>query len=187
MGVCGSISSPRAGRYSSIAPDFGSSLPTYPPEIAVNQMFPSLSATNPCGPEFAVFNGYSLNSPVFGSSRPSLFAPCPVYQSAPSGASAGSCGRDLGVGTSYSLIGTLKVVTAVDAATKAANVREASLKDMGSSVKLRNLGNCSPEVRHLPSGESFWLVLWEPTHFVRSAYLLVWGRTHFVLPADAQR
>src|SRR5215472_190051 len=136
-GVCGSISSPRAGRYSAIAPDFGSSLPTYPPEIAVNQIFPSLSATSPCGPDLGVFKGYSLNSPVFGSRRPSLFAPCPVYQSEPSGASAGSCGRDFGVGTSYSLICTLKVVTAADAATTAANVRDASLKDMvGSSVLL---------------------------------------------------
>src|SRR5215469_4840884 len=136
-GVCGSISSPPDGRYSAMSPDFGSSLPTYPPEMAVNQMFPSLSATSPCGPELGVFSGYSLNSPVFGSSRPSLFAPCPVYQSEPSGASAGSCGRDLGVGTSYSLIATLKVVTAADAATTAANVRDASLKDMvGSSVLL---------------------------------------------------
>src|SRR5215472_15839601 len=156
-GVCGSISSPRAGRYSAIAPDFGSSLPTYPPEIAVNHMFPSLSATNPCGPELGVFSGYSLNSPVFGSRRPSLFAPCPVYQSDPSGASAGSCGRDFGVGTSYSLICTLRVVSAVDAATRVASVREANLKDMGDPPSCPEiLGNCSPKGRKSPSGNP-WL------------------------------
>src|SRR6476469_1100292 len=101
-GVCGSISLPSSGRYSVISPDLALSLPTYPPEIAVNQMLPSLAATSPCGPELGVFRGYSLKAPVFGSSLPSLLAPCPVYQREPSGASAGSCGRDFGVGTSYS-------------------------------------------------------------------------------------
>src|SRR5229473_7537 len=74
-------------------------------------MFPSLSATSPCGPELGVLRGYSLNSPVFGSSRPNLFAPCPVYQSEPSGATAGSWGRDFGVGTSYSWISTFSIPT----------------------------------------------------------------------------
>src|SRR5579864_4979874 len=113
---------PSAGRYSEISPDLGSSLPTYPPEIAVNQMFPPLSATRPCGPELGVFSGYSLNSPVLGSRRPSLLAACPVYQSEPSGASAGSCGRDLGVGTSYSLICTFRVPAAAQASTVIARV-----------------------------------------------------------------
>src|ERR1035441_4688286 len=130
-GVCGSILVPAAGRYSAISPVFGSSLPTYPPEIAVNQMSPSLSATSPCGPELGVFKEYSLNSPVFGSSRPTLFAPCPVYQSEPSGASAGSCGRDFGVGTSYSWIRTFRIPTVVAPASVAANMNKHSLpKDM---------------------------------------------------------
>src|SRR5579864_3975874 len=90
-------------------------------------MFPSLSATSPCGPEFGVFSGYSLNSPVFGSRRPSLFAACPVYQSEPSGASAGSCGRDFGVGTSYSLIWTFSVPTAGEAPIVAASANQHSL------------------------------------------------------------
>src|SRR5271157_2017050 len=94
-------------------------------------MLPSLSATSPCGPEFGVFKGYSLNSPVFGSSRPSLFAPCPVYQSEPSGASAGSCGRDFSVGTSYSWILTFNVPTVVELASVAASVNKHSLwRDM---------------------------------------------------------
>src|ERR1700758_1581341 len=94
-----------------ISPVAGFSFPTYPFEIAVNQIFPSWSATNPCGPESAVFNGNSLNCPVFGSKRPSLLAIWPVYQRAPSGAAAGSWGREWGVGTSHSLIvtGTLPV------------------------------------------------------------------------------
>src|SRR5437660_7936047 len=90
-------------------------------------MLPSLSATNPCGPELGVFSGYSLNSPVFGSNRPSLFAPCPVYQSEPSGASAGSCGRDFGVGTSYSLISTFSVSTATNPASVAAKANRQTL------------------------------------------------------------
>src|SRR5919204_4941707 len=65
-------------------------------------MFPCESATRPCGPESAVFSGYSFTAPVLGSTRPSLLASWPVYQSAPSGATAGSCGREFGVGTSYS-------------------------------------------------------------------------------------
>jgi hypothetical protein len=69
-----------------------SSLPMYALKFAVNQMFPSLSATSPCGPELGVFSGNSLNVPVLGSSRPSLFAIWPVHQSAPSRATAGSCG-----------------------------------------------------------------------------------------------
>src|SRR5205807_3656589 len=80
--------------------------------MAVNQMFPSLSATSPCGPESGVLSGYSLKCPVVGSSRPNLLALCPVYQSDPSGATAGSCGREFGVGTSHSLIDTLAPVAA---------------------------------------------------------------------------
>src|SRR2546430_17470912 len=79
----------------------------YPLEIAVNQILPWGSATNPWGPEPGVLSGNSLNFPVAGSSRPSLFAICPVYQSEPSGATAGSWGRESGVGTSNSLIVTL--------------------------------------------------------------------------------
>src|SRR5882724_7935672 len=75
--------------------------------MAVNQMLPSRSATNPCAPEPGVLSGYSLILPVFGSNRPSLFDFCPVYQSDPSGATAGSWGRESGVGSSYSLMTTL--------------------------------------------------------------------------------
>src|SRR5579864_8917700 len=119
---------PSAGRYSEISPDFGSSLPTYPPEIAVNQMLPSLSATRPCGPDPAVFNGYSLKAPVLGSRRPSLLAPWPVYHSEPSGASAGSCGRDFGVGTSYSLICTFRVAGAAHAMREVASTNHGNLR-----------------------------------------------------------
>src|ERR1019366_6315348 len=101
-------------------------------------MFPSLSATRPCGPDFGVFKGYSLNSPVLGSSRPNLFTPCPVYQSEPSGATAGSCGLDFGVGTSYSWIRTFSVPTVVEPASVAANMNKTTLrKDM----------DCSPETK----------------------------------------
>src|SRR5215468_275298 len=99
-----------------MSPVLGSSLPTYPAEIAVNQMLPCRSATRPCGPECGVFSGYSLKAPVWGSRRPSLLAACPVYQSEPSGASAGSCGRDLGVGTSHSLMVTFGGSAVTDSA-----------------------------------------------------------------------
>src|SRR5437763_3395768 len=138
-GVCGSTSVPSDGRYSAISPVFGSSLPTYPPEIAVNQMLPSLSATRPCGPELGVFSGYSLNTPVFGSSRPSLFALWPVYQRDPSGASAGSCGRERGVGTSYSLIWTFKVPTVANMAIAAANTKEYSVRRDIAALLTRKL------------------------------------------------
>src|ERR1051325_3056954 len=98
---------PSGARYSLTSPVFGSSLPTYSPRMAVNQIFPSLSATSPCGPELGVLSGYSLNSPVLGSSRPNLFVCIAVYQSEPSGANVGSCGKDFAAGRSYSLISTL--------------------------------------------------------------------------------
>src|SRR5438309_6138690 len=44
----------------------------YPFELAVNQMFPALSATTPCGAARAVGNGNSWNSPVRGSSPAEL-------------------------------------------------------------------------------------------------------------------
>src|SRR5579864_5717992 len=104
--------------------------------MAVNQIFPSRSATRPCGPEPGVFNGYSLNWPVLGSRRPSLLAPCPVYQSEPSGANAGSCGRDLGVGTSYSLIDTVSVPPAAKARRVAVRLNTQALRsDIGSVLK----------------------------------------------------
>ena len=61
-----------------IVPVFGSSLPIYPWKLAVNQMFPSLSAASPCGPELGVVVRYSLKAPVFGSSRPKVLAIWPV-------------------------------------------------------------------------------------------------------------
>src|SRR5260221_10979388 len=70
-------------------------------------MFPSVSATRPCGPEFAMSSGNSLISPDSGSSRPSLLASCAAYHSDPSGATAGSCGPEFGVGASHSLIDTV--------------------------------------------------------------------------------
>src|ERR1700680_342537 len=99
-------------------------------------MFPSLSATSPCGPELGVFKEYSLNSPVFGSRRPSLFAACPVYQSEPSGATAGSCGLDFGVGTSYSWMRTFSVPTGVEPASVAASINMHSLRtDMDALLR----------------------------------------------------
>src|SRR5258705_9259575 len=69
-------------------------------------MFPDPSSTNPCGPEFVTFSGYSSNSPVFGSSRPILFAICSVNHNDPSAPTAGSCGCAPLVGTAHSLIVT---------------------------------------------------------------------------------
>src|SRR5207249_8279070 len=69
-------------------------------------MLPLLSSSRPCGPEWGVLSGNSLNVPVFGSRRPSTLVICPVYQSAPSRVASGSCGRDPGVGTCHSLIET---------------------------------------------------------------------------------
>src|SRR5205814_6160960 len=99
------------------APLRGSSFPIYPLEIAVNQILPSASAANPCGPDDGVLRGNSLNLPLTGSSRPNLLAACPVYQSDATGATAGSCGRDPGAGTSNSRIVTrgsaaIRIVTA---------------------------------------------------------------------------
>src|SRR5437879_12420927 len=84
-------------------------------------MFPSRSATSPCGPDPGVLRGNSLICPVFGSKRPSLFAIWPVYHSDPSGATAGSCGLELGVGTSHSLMETLGFPAAITATTANAN------------------------------------------------------------------
>src|SRR5579863_2000320 len=104
--VCGSLACGSVIGYSVTLPVFGSSLPMYALKFAVNQMFPSLSGTNPCGPDPGVFNVYSLNCCVLGSNRPSTLAICPVYQTEPSGANAGSCGREPAVGTCHSLIET---------------------------------------------------------------------------------
>ena len=78
--------------YSVIVPVFGSILPISPAAFPVYQMFPSLSACRPCGPEFGVGSGNSLNCCVAGSKRPTTLARWPVYQIDPSGATAGSCG-----------------------------------------------------------------------------------------------
>src|SRR6266481_1614690 len=77
-------------------------------------MFPSLSATRPCGPEFfPSTREYSLNVPVAGSSRPSLLAIWSVNHSAPSSPTAGSCGCAPFVGTSHSRIVTFRSLTSV--------------------------------------------------------------------------
>src|SRR5713101_6521264 len=81
--VCGSSAFSTGILYSVTLPVRGSSFPIYPPEIAVNQMLPSLSATSPCGPEFGVFSGYSLNSPVFGSSQAQLVRRLPCVPERP--------------------------------------------------------------------------------------------------------
>src|SRR6266851_7834286 len=94
-----------------MAPVFGSSLPMYPLKFPVNQIFPSRSATKPCGPESSSFSGNSLNVPVTGSSRPSLLAICSVNHSAPSVPTAGSCGCAPFVGTSHSRIVTFSSPT----------------------------------------------------------------------------
>src|SRR5437588_5116374 len=78
----------------------------YAPKFAVNHTLPSLSASNPCGPECGG-SSYSLNVSVLGSNRPSTLAIWPVYHTEPSGAYIGSCGRDPGVGTTHSLTVTL--------------------------------------------------------------------------------
>src|SRR5690242_9299984 len=67
-------------------------------------MFPSASATSPCGPELSTFNGNSLNAPVDGSTRPILFCICSVNHNAPSIPTAGSWGCAPFVGTSHSLM-----------------------------------------------------------------------------------
>src|SRR5713226_4698475 len=107
MSVCGSLASGSGILYSVTAPVFGSSLPTRAPVLPVYQMWPSLSSTRPCGPEWGVLRGYSLKRPVFGSSRPSTLFIWPVYQSDPSAVASGSCGRDPGVGTGHTFIETL--------------------------------------------------------------------------------
>src|SRR5580704_8293179 len=104
--VCGSLACGSGIGYSVTFPVFGSSLPIYALKFAVNQIFPSLSGTSPCGPDPGVFNVYSLNWFDLGSNRPSTLAIWPVYQTEPSGAKAGSCGRDPAVGTCHSLIET---------------------------------------------------------------------------------
>src|SRR5438477_525085 len=104
ISVCGSFASGTGILYSVTAPVFGSSLPIKAPVFPVYQMFPSRSSTRPCGPEWGVLRGNSLNRPVFGSSRPSTLFIWPVYQSDPSAVARGSCGRDPGVGTGHSLM-----------------------------------------------------------------------------------
>src|SRR5215468_3732959 len=98
--------------------------------MAVNQMFPSWSATNPCAPESGVLSGNSLMVPVFGSRRPSLFAICPVYQREPSGASAGSCGREFAVGRSNSLIDTFAGLVAAKVSVTATTISVISLRHL---------------------------------------------------------
>src|SRR5882724_6372943 len=105
--VCGSFASGSGILYSATAPVFGSSLPINAPVFPVYQMLPFASSTRPCGPEWAVFNGYSLILPVLGSTRPSTLAIWPVYQSDPSLVAKGSCGREPGVGTCHALIETV--------------------------------------------------------------------------------
>src|SRR5207248_7850372 len=80
ISVCGSFTSGSGILYSVTAPVFGSSLPINAPVLPVYQMLPSLSSTNPWGPEWDVLRGYSLNRPVLGSSRPSTLFIWPVYQ-----------------------------------------------------------------------------------------------------------
>src|SRR5256885_2055644 len=75
----------------------------YPLEFAVNQTFPSLSSTSPCGPDPGVGGRNSLICPVFVSTRPNTFAYCPVYHRYPSLVASGSCGRDPIVGAVHSL------------------------------------------------------------------------------------
>src|SRR5262245_14623266 len=104
-GVCGSRTS-SGNLYSVMSPVFGSSLPTYAFEFAVNQRLPSLSSSRPWGPDAGVFSGNSLNWPVFGSKRPITFANIPVHQIDPSGPGSGSCGREPSDGTVHSLIDT---------------------------------------------------------------------------------
>src|SRR5260370_40284444 len=82
-----------------------------PLKFPVNQIFPSRSATSPCGPESSIFSAYSLNAPVEGSSRPILLTICSVNQSAPSCPTAGSCGCAPFVGTSHSRIVTFSSLT----------------------------------------------------------------------------
>jgi len=62
--VCGSFASGSGILYSVTAPVFGSSLPIKAPVFPVYQMLPFASSTRPCGPEWTVFNGYSLILPV---------------------------------------------------------------------------------------------------------------------------
>src|SRR5215813_9137504 len=112
--------------------------------MAVNQIFPSWSATNPCAPESGVLSGNSLMVPVFGSRRPSLFAICPVYQSEPSGASAGSCGREFAVGRSNSLIDTFAGLAAANVSVTATAISAISLQRVmipSESVDASQLGS----------------------------------------------
>src|SRR5947207_6589872 len=113
-------------------------------------MLPSLSAARPCGPDAAVFSGYSLISPDFGSKRPSLFANCPVYHNAPSGATAGSCGREFGVGTSYSRIVTLASFVSGRDIQKTRNGRtdkRGILRNMKTTLHLLNVRYPRPLLR----------------------------------------
>src|SRR5258707_13831984 len=83
----------------------------YPFAFPVNQIFPFVSATSPCGPESSIFSTYSLKLPLAGSNRPSLFCNCSVNHKEPSGAIAGSCGCAPLVGTSNSLMLTFNSPT----------------------------------------------------------------------------
>ena len=87
-----------------VTPVLGSSLPTNPALLPVNQMLPTLSSVSPCGAVWGDLREYSRIAPVFGSIRPSLLANCPLHQIAPSLVASGSCGREPMVGTFHSLI-----------------------------------------------------------------------------------
>src|SRR5262245_25808853 len=104
-GVWGSRTS-SGSLYSVTSPVFGSSLPMYPFEFAVNQRLPSLSNSRPCGPEPGVLSGYSLDCPVLGSTRPRTLANIPVHQIVPPGPGSGSCGREPSDGAFHSLMAT---------------------------------------------------------------------------------
>src|SRR6476659_5649532 len=90
--VCGSRAFAFGILYSVTLPVLGSTLPINPAALPVYQMLPSLSACSPCGTEFGVGSGNSLNCCVAGSKRPIVLARCAVYHTDPSGATAGSCG-----------------------------------------------------------------------------------------------
>src|SRR5260221_7825228 len=111
-------------------------------------MFPSVSATRPCGPEFAMSSGNSLISPDSGSSRPSLLASCAAYHSDPSGATAGSCGPEFGVGASHSLIDTVtpaKATRMTPAVSVAANALPSTIQP--PSRVARDKGKCQNFVK----------------------------------------
>src|SRR6266852_8680276 len=150
----------------------------YPFAFPVNQIFPFVSATSPCGPESSIFSTYSLKAPVAGSNRPSLLCNCSVNHKEPSGAIAGSCGCAPLVGTSHSLIVAFNSPPA-PAAVAGVAVAGFQLSPLASRAAR---ATATPRVKEIPAAKKIPHPKISPTKIVMARLLISTSEWHGLQP-----